>query len=74
MPCENAEDSFFQGTIDVYEMLGYTAILHVKTDDGKIVSSIEENDSYKAGAPIYFRLNEDHIHLFDIESGKTICN
>lgn len=55
-------------------MLGYTAILHVKTDDGKIVSSIEENDSYKAGAPIYFRLNEDHIHLFDIESGKTICN
>lgn len=42
MPCENAEDSFFQGTIDVYEMLGYTAILHVKTDDGKIVSSIEE--------------------------------
>lgn len=74
VPCENAEDSFFQGTIDVYEMLGYTAILHVKTDDGKIVSSIEENDSYKAGAPIYFRLNEDHIHLFDIESGKTICN
>lgn len=73
IPCEK-KDSFFSGRIDVYEMLGYEGVLHVKTSDGDIVSSIEESNSYRPGLEVHLRLNEAHIHFFDIESGATICN
>lgn len=74
VPCEDEEKAFFSGVVDVYEMLGYEGNLHVKTRDGKIVSSVEENKKYRPGLHLNFRLNEDHIHLFDIETGETICN
>ena len=73
IPCEK-KDSFFSGRIDVYEMLGSEGVLHVKTSDGDIVSSIEESNSYRPGLEVHLRLNEAHIHFFDIESGATICN
>lgn len=74
VPCEGEENTFFKGVVDVYEMLGYEGNLHVQTNDGKIVSSVEEDKKYRPGLHLNFRLNEDHIHLFDIETGETICN
>lgn len=74
VPCEDEENVFFKGVVDVYEMLGYEGNLHVQTNDGKIVSSVEEDKKYRPGLHLNFRLNEDHIHLFDIETGETICN
>lgn len=74
VPCEDEENAFFKGVIDVYEMLGYEGNLHVQTNDGKIVSSVGEDKKYRPGLHLNFRLNEDHIHLFDIETGETICN
>lgn len=74
VPCEGDENAFFKGVVDVYEMLGYEGNLHVQTNDGKIVSSVEEDKKYRPGLHMNFRLNEDHIHLFDIETGETICN
>ena len=74
VPCKDEENAFFKGVVDVYEMLGYEGNLHVQTNDGKIVSSVEEDKKYRPGLHLNFRLNEDHIHLFDIETGETICN
>lgn len=74
VPCEDEENVFFKGVVDIYEMLGYEGNLHVQTNDGKIVSSVEEDKKYRPGLHLNFRLNEDHIHLFDIETGETICN
>lgn len=74
IPCSDKKDAFFTGTVDVYEMLGYTASIHATTEDGKIISSIPENDSFHPGDEIFFRISEKHIHLFDSSTGETICN
>ena len=74
IPCDREDTYFMKGTLDVHEMLGYTATLHISTGDGVIVSCVEEDSELRPGTEMYLRLNKDHIHLFDIDTGETICN
>ncbi|MGN1390229.1 MAG: ABC transporter ATP-binding protein [Bulleidia sp.] len=73
-PCIGNEDSFYEGTVNVYEMLGYTAIVHTITEDGTIVSSVDEDRTFQSGDHVRLHVNADHIHVFDKDTGITVCN
>ena len=65
-----------EGTVEVYEMLGTEAIVHISREDSeqKIVAKISTDIPLHASDRIKMTFHEEKIHVFDKTTGKTITN
>lgn len=65
-----------EGTVDVYEMLGSDAIVHINQQgsDKKLIAKIDAVEEIQAGDVVQVTYNTDRIHLFELETGNTITN
>lgn len=64
-----------KGKVEVYEMLGAEAIIHLKMNgEKKLVAKIESDTEVKQGDEIYIHFDESKIHIFDRKTEETITN
>ena len=57
-------------------MLGKEANVHIRLlkQNKLIISRTVSKQRYKVGMTVGIRFLEEHIHLFDTQTGKTITN
>ena len=67
-------EAVFKGTVNVFELLGSTAIVYVKTDDQMIVMNTQDVTQYEPGEEIHMKVMADKVHVFDPDSERTITN
>ncbi|MFL4359418.1 ABC transporter ATP-binding protein [Streptococcus uberis] len=68
--------SSLTGKVQVYEMLGEDAIVHVRLEESRqtvIVKSPSKN-SYKVGDSVYLTFPEDRLYLFDKATEVALIN
>ncbi|EKQ56474.1 MULTISPECIES: sn-glycerol-3-phosphate ABC transporter ATP-binding protein UgpC [unclassified Clostridium] len=71
---ENHKDSVITTKVVLNELMGAEVYLHVNCDDKKITLRASANTTLETGESIKVAIDEDKIHLFDKETGITICN
>ena len=68
----NDEKRGIRCKVDVVELLGYEAYLHLFIGKCKLIARIEIKDGYLENEEIKVSLNDERFHFFDSISGKTI--
>ena len=65
-----------EGTVDVYEMLGSDAIVHVnqRDTDRQLIANIDAANPIQAGEKVRLNFNTAKLHIFDKATGQTITN
>jgi multiple sugar transport system ATP-binding protein len=64
----------FEGTVNVFELLGSNAIVYVQTQAGKIVMNTQHVETYGHGDKIVLCVEKDRVHVFDPETERTVTN
>ena len=64
----------FEGTVNVFELLGSNAIVYVQTQAGKIVMNTQHVETYGHGDKIVLGVEKDRVHVFDPETERTVTN
>ena len=64
----------FEGTVNVFELLGSNAIVYVQTEGGVIIMNTQEVQEYAHGDAIKLSVLEDKVHIFDPETERTVTN
>lgn len=65
-----------EGRVEVYEMFGDDAFLHIhlSATDTQIVVKTDSLEPFSIGEQVSVRILENHLHLFDKETGIAIVN
>jgi len=65
-----------EGRVEVYEMFGDDAFLHIHlaATDTQIVVKTDSLEPFSIGEQVSVRILENHLHLFDKETGIAIVN
>ena len=66
------EISSFSATVEIVEPLGSEIYLHFTTGKNIMVAKVDSNNKAKSNQIIEFVFDLKKIHLFQLESGKTI--
>lgn len=69
-----SEDVKFNGTIKISEMLGAEVYLYFNVEENEFVARVNPRSSAKIGEKVTLALDAKKIHLFDIETEKTVTN
>ncbi|MBI2915500.1 MAG: ABC transporter ATP-binding protein [Elusimicrobia bacterium] len=67
------EGSSLKATVEVVEPMGSEKYLYLNTGKNSLVARVEPYNSAKQNQDIDLVLNMESIHLFDPETGNTIC-
>lgn len=68
--------SSLTGTVQVYEMLGEDAIVHVRLEESRqtVIVKSPSTDSYQVGDSVYLTFPEDRLYLFDKATEVALIN
>ena len=73
---DKGETTAFQGVIEVTELMGSTVHVHVRTEDGSFVLIVPATEIAKRdleiGNDIWFKFEDNAVHLFDKETEKNL--
>ena len=70
---ESANDAHFSAIIDVVEPMGAETFLYLQTTTGQsLIARVEGDHSFKPGAVVPMRCDQEKAHLFDAESEAVI--
>lgn len=62
----------FQSQINFQELIGAESLLHSNLHGNKFIAKYYSDKEVKIGAFVSFAINENKIHLFDIQTGERI--
>jgi multiple sugar transport system ATP-binding protein len=62
----------FAAKVDVVELMGSESLVHAKFNDIDFLAKITSGTSVEAHENVEFVLDQDKLHIFDINSGETI--
>lgn len=68
--------SSLTGKVQVYEMLGEDAIVHVRLEESRqtVIVKSPSKDSYQVGDSVYLTFPEDRLYLFDKATEVALIN
>lgn len=68
--------SSLTGKVQVYEMLGEDAIVHVRLEESRqtVIVKSPSTDSYQVGDSVYLTFPEDRLYLFDKATEVALIN
>lgn len=68
--------SSLTGKVQVYEMLGEDAIVHVRLEESRqtVIVKSTSTDSYQVGDSVYLTFPEDRLYLFDKATEVALIN
>jgi len=69
---EKPKADYIEGEVYVIQPLGSETQFEIKVNQNIITAKIYGNYSSKIGDKIWFRLNKERIHLFDMNTGEII--
>lgn len=71
---ESLKDSTVDAQVEVIEVLGSETLLRVKIGDTRFITKVSPDTRIKAGDNIKLALDLSKIHLFDLNTQKTILH
>jgi len=71
---EKHEESTIYTQVALQELMGAEVYLYVNCNDKKLTVRASADTMVEPGDMIKIGIDEDKMHLFDKETGKTICN
>ena len=70
--CVGSEVEGFETTVQLYELLGAEALVHVRFGGKNVIMKINSRDVYQVGEEVVVSFDPSHIYFFDKETEKTI--
>jgi multiple sugar transport system ATP-binding protein len=71
-PCNCPLDDGFKTTIQVYELLGSDALVHILINDKSVMAKINARTMFHTGEEALFNFDINHIYYFDKETEECI--
>ncbi|MDY0209976.1 MAG: sn-glycerol-3-phosphate ABC transporter ATP-binding protein UgpC [Acholeplasma sp.] len=71
MKCEKEQKNGFQTTVQLYELLGSDALVHVLISDKNVIMKINARQVFHPGDEVVVNVDQSHLYFFDLET--EIC-
>lgn len=71
LKCDKEESTGFVTTVQLYELLGSDALVHVKISDKNVIMKINARQVFHPGDEVVVEVDQSHIYFFDKET--EIC-
>jgi multiple sugar transport system ATP-binding protein len=72
LPPGSPNGSMIQAPVDVVEHLGSELLVYAKAGGSNVTARISPRSSAHTGSTVQFHVENEHIHLFDTETGLSI--
>ncbi len=72
MKCDKSESNGFVTTVQLYELLGSEALVHVKISNKNVILKINARQVFHPGDEVVVEVDTKHIYFFDLETGLSI--